>query len=69
MFLEIGGFWTPEYIQAKVHTLQTFRDQSILLAVSGPAQQPIGELAADVIPFKSVLLIKDVLERLNSFAG
>jgi uncharacterized protein len=33
VFLEIVGFWTPEYLQAKRHTIARFADRRILLAV------------------------------------
>lgn len=33
MFLEIIGFWTPEYLTAKRETIRKFRDHRILLAV------------------------------------
>lgn len=69
VLMEIVGFWTPEYIQAKVQTLRTFEDHRILLAVAGPARQMITELSAEAIPFKSALRIKDVLDRLEPPAG
>jgi predicted nuclease of restriction endonuclease-like RecB superfamily len=33
MYLEIVGFWTPEYLAAKRQTVELFKDQRILLAV------------------------------------
>ena len=66
--MEIVGFWTPEYLEAKLKTLYTFRDQPILLAVAEPARRGIPDLPAEAIPYKSALLIKDVLGRLASFA-
>jgi uncharacterized protein len=33
MFLEIVGFWTPEYLAAKRETIKKFRDHRILLAI------------------------------------
>ena len=67
VLLEIIGFWTPEYLQAKFQTLQAFPDQPILLAVGGPAGKSLPELPGEAIPFKTALLVKDVLERLNRF--
>ena len=64
VLLEIVGFWTPEYLQAKVETLRTFPDRRILLAAAAPAQVELEKLPGEVIPYKSALLIKDVLERL-----
>lgn len=69
VLMEIIGFWTPEYLEAKSQTLRSFEDQPILLAVAGPAGEGLPKLAAEAIPFKSALLIKDVLNRLNTFGS
>ena len=63
--LEIIGFWTPEYLQAKLETLVTFADRRIILAVSGPALDEMPNLPDAAIPFKTALSVKDVLERLG----
>jgi len=67
--MEIVGFWTPEYIQAKLDTLRQFADRRILLAVSTSAGQQMPDLPEDAITYKSALLIKDVLGRLDAFAS
>jgi predicted nuclease of restriction endonuclease-like RecB superfamily len=67
--LEIVGFWTPEYLQAKLETLQTFADHRILLAVAAPAQKALAGLPAEVIPYRTALLLGDVLERLGPATG
>ena len=67
--MEIVGFWTPEYLEAKVRTLRAFQHERILLAVAEPATKRIAELPAEAIPYKSALLIKDVLGGLEQFAG
>jgi uncharacterized protein len=64
VLMEIVGFWTPEYLQAKLQTLRTFADQPILLAISESVGRQAPELAEVAITYKSALLIKDVLERL-----
>ena len=48
--------------------LRTFEDHRILLAVAAPALSQIGELPTDTITFKSALLVKDVLDRLQGFS-
>jgi len=68
VLMEIIGFWTPEYVQAKIETLRTFQDRRILLAVADPARKDLAELPSETIPFKSALLIKDVLSRLETFS-
>jgi predicted nuclease of restriction endonuclease-like RecB superfamily len=65
VLLEIAGFWTPEYIEAKLRTLRAFAGHKILLALgAGPARH-LKEVPAGAICFKSRLLVKDVLERLT----
>jgi predicted nuclease of restriction endonuclease-like RecB superfamily len=66
VLLEIVGFWTPEYLQAKVQTLQAFREHRILLALAAPARKEMSDLPGEAIPYNSALLIKDVLERLEA---
>ena len=69
--LEIVGFWTPEYLQAKLETLRTFQRHRILLAVARPAAKAVTQegivsaLPGEVIPYKTALLLDDVLERLK----
>lgn len=65
VFMEIIGFWTPEYLEAKAATLRAFSGQPILLAVSESLREKLPELPAEVVPFKSGLKVKDVLARLN----
>ena len=69
VLMEIVGFWTPEYIEAKLKTLHTFRDHRILLAVSKTAGQQMGALPQGTITYRSTPLIKDVLAALESFGG
>jgi predicted nuclease of restriction endonuclease-like RecB superfamily len=44
VLLEIVGFWTPEYLQAKFQTLRSFQNQRILMAVAAPAARQMTEL-------------------------
>ena len=62
--MEIVGYWTPEYLQAKQATLRLFPDHPILLAVSQQARQAMPEMA-NMIPYKTVLQVKAVLQMLN----
>jgi len=67
VLMEIVGFWTPEYLQAKIETLRTFADHRILLAVVRPASTTVAELPGEAVVYKSALLVNDVLDRLKSF--
>jgi uncharacterized protein len=62
--LEIAGFWTPEYIEAKLRTLQTFAGHDILLALGAAPAKHLKEPPPDAICFKSRLQVRQVLERL-----
>lgn len=67
VLLEIVGFWTPEYLQAKLQTLHVFRDHHILLAVSQQASEPFSQLGHELVRYKSALSVKDVLARLHDY--
>ena len=64
VLMEIVGFWTPEYLRAKLETLETFREHRILLAVAEGVQKGFADWSEETIPYKSALLVKDVLRRL-----
>jgi predicted nuclease of restriction endonuclease-like RecB superfamily len=64
VFLEIVGFWTPEYLAAKVQTLRTFTGQRILLAVGRNASKEWPDLPLETIRYKARLGVSDVLQRL-----
>lgn len=62
--MEIVGYWTPEYLEAKLATLRLFQDQRILLAVAREAQQVLPE-SPHTIPYKTVVPMQAVLDKLN----
>ncbi|MGE5194251.1 MAG: DUF790 family protein, partial [Deltaproteobacteria bacterium] len=64
VLMEIIGFWTPEYLEAKQATLRAFGRHSILLAVADSVREQLPETLPNVVPFKSALKVKDVLARL-----
>lgn len=63
--LEIVGFWTPEYLEAKAKTLRHFKDQCILLAVGPSASKQWRDLPIQAIRYKTRIPVNEVLERLN----
>ena len=65
VLLEIVGFWTPEYLQAKLQTLEAFRDHRVLLAVAEATGLDVPTLPANAFAYKSVVRIKDLLARLS----
>jgi uncharacterized protein len=64
VLLEIVGFWTPEYLEAKVQTLRAFQNHKILLAVAKPASRHMPDLPPETIHYKTALRPEDVLPRL-----
>jgi hypothetical protein len=69
VLMEIIGFWTPEYLEAKTATLREFGRHPILLAVAEPLRQKLPDLETDVVTFKSALKVSDVLARLGQGAA
>lgn len=65
VMLEIVGFWTPEYLQAKLETLARFADRPVLLAVADSLGAQNIAWPPGTIRFKSALRIGDVMERLK----
>jgi predicted nuclease of restriction endonuclease-like RecB superfamily len=67
--LEVVGFWTPEYLEAKAKTLQAFSGQRILLAVGPSAGKKWSDLPPTTIQYKTRLRVMDVIERLRAFTS
>lgn len=67
VLLEIVGFWTPEYLEAKRATLARFHDEPIVVAVADAIGDSIP--IAGAIGFKSALKLAPVLERLREIAS
>ncbi len=66
VLMEIVGFWTPEYLQAKFQTLRVFAEQRILVAVAKSASRQRTELPPGAICFGSGLRPQVVLEWLQA---
>lgn len=67
MFLEIVGFWTPEYIASRLATHAVFAEAPILLAIHHDALPHFTDRmsASRIIPYKTALLVAPVLEALG----
>jgi predicted nuclease of restriction endonuclease-like RecB superfamily len=66
VLLEIVGFWTPEYLQAKIEKLKLFEDQGILLAAAEKVASKWKDRPAGLILYKSALKLDAVLEALGA---
>jgi uncharacterized protein len=65
VFLEIVGFWTPEYLAAKAVTIGMFADYDILLAVAAARTVGLPQLARPAIRYRTRLKPEVVLAALE----
>ncbi len=61
VLMEIVGFWTPEYLEAKLKTLSTFSSHRIVLAVADSINWPNQHDPSLVFRYKTAIKIADVL--------
>jgi len=66
VFLEIVGFWTPEYLDQKRQTLRRFQRHRILLAVPAGSLRQGAAIPDRVVVYKTALKIEPVLTALES---
>jgi uncharacterized protein len=68
--LEIIGYWTPEYILAKLKTLQEFAEEPIWIIAQKDRQQDLSSLPRTMLQsmiwYKTKISLKDLAERLSS---
>lgn len=68
--LEIVGYWTPEYLAEKFTKLSRVRTPNLIVAVRRDLALraetlPEGTLPGTVLPYRSGILLKDLLPRLE----
>ena len=64
---EIVGYWTPEYLAEKFSKLGRVRAPKLLVAVPKARALEAGPLPHAVLPFKTRILLRDLLPRLEAF--
>jgi len=66
VLMEIVGFWTPEYLTARLETLRIFRDVPILLAIPESTVRHFeGQPGtAMILRYKTTILVRQVLDAL-----
>ena len=64
VFMEVVGFWTPEYLAHKRETLELFSTNRILLAVAHSQQDLVECDPANLIVYKTAIKLEDVLAKL-----
>ncbi len=65
VMMEVVGFWTPEYLAAKLETLSTFSEHLIILAVANSVEWPDEQNSDLVFRYKNAIKIADVLRILD----
>lgn len=65
--LEIVGYWTPEYLSAKLAKLGRVRGANLVVAVRKALAVRAGQMPAGALPFAGGILLKDLLPRLEAF--
>jgi len=65
VFLEIVGFWTPEYLACKRKTLQQFAHHKILIAVPEKSLRQGASIEKNVLVYKTALKLKPLIEALE----
>jgi predicted nuclease of restriction endonuclease-like RecB superfamily len=66
VFLEIVGFWTPEYLAVKRETLRQFRRHRILLAVPQSSIREGASITDHVLVYKTTLKLPPLLAALEA---
>ncbi|MFB6375445.1 MAG: DUF790 family protein [Bradymonadaceae bacterium] len=69
--LEIMGFWTPEYLEAKLQKIRQVKTSNFVLAVSEQlecAEEDFGSVADRVLWFKTGIHVYDVVDIAEEFA-
>lgn len=64
---EIVGYWTPEYLREKFSKLGRVRGPNLLVAVPRARALEPGPVPHAVLPFKTRILLRDLLPRLEAF--
>jgi predicted nuclease of restriction endonuclease-like RecB superfamily len=67
VLFEIVGYWTPEYLAEKFGKLGRVRAPNLLVAVPTARALKNGPLPHAVLPFKTRILLRDLLPRLEAF--
>ncbi|MBN2269103.1 MAG: DUF790 family protein, partial [Sedimentisphaerales bacterium] len=65
IFLEIVGFWTPEYLAQKRKTLQQFAHHKILIALPEKSLRKGSALTKNILTYKTALKVAPLMEFLE----
>lgn len=65
VYVEIMGFWTPEYVRRKLEKLKVVEEPVLVVARRDLACAPVEEVVGDVLYFEGRRDVKSLLERLR----
>lgn len=65
--LEIVGYWTPEYLAAKFQKLRRVGEANVIVAIRKSLALAAGPLPGEVLTFRSGILLRDLMPRLEAF--
>ena len=68
-YLEIVGFWTPEYLKHKAEVLNLFKEYKILVAIAESLTSQLSFLPDNFISYKKSLNINNVIKYLKEYIG
>ena len=66
VFVEIVGFWTPEYLAHRRETLRRFRHHRILIAVPEKCIRDGATIGANILVYKTALKLKPLMDALET---
>lgn len=65
VFMEIVGYWTPEYLGKKLQKLRQFKEKNLILAVNSQLNCSRDDFNAEVIFYRTGIKLGDVLKVLD----
>jgi uncharacterized protein len=66
VFLEIVGFWTPEYLAHRRETLRQFRQHRMLIAVPEKSLRESASISENILVYKTALKIGPLMKALET---
>jgi predicted nuclease of restriction endonuclease-like RecB superfamily len=65
-YMEIVGYWTPEYLNRKINKLKQFKKKNLILAVNSQLNCSRDDFDAEVLLYRTGIKVKDVLAALET---
>lgn len=66
VFLEIVGFWTPEYLAHRRETLHQFRQHKMLIAIPEKSLRESASISENILVYKTALKIGPLMKALET---